>query len=92
MTRPEKFISSIALMNFLALITASIWLGGNALQGKVEDGRYWIGEDNKLREVSAGTYWFSLLHVGSVFLTHPMGMFAGWRGHRRAKNARGPKA
>jgi hypothetical protein len=42
--------------------------------------------------VSAGTYWFSRLQLFSVFITHPLGMYAQWRGGQRAKKAREEEA
>lgn len=88
MTRVERVLTVITLVNFFGAIVLVMLLGGDALQGRVEDGRYILGYKGRYREVGAGTYWFSLLQILSVFITHPLGMYAQWRGGQRAKQAR----
>jgi hypothetical protein len=92
MTAFERFLLVAALLNFIALFAAAMWLGGDAANGKIEHGRYFLGNRGHYHEVSAGVYYASLLHVLSLLITHPLGMFATWRGQKRAKRALNPEA
>jgi hypothetical protein len=69
-----------------------MWLGGDALNGKFDDGRYVVGRHGRFREVSQTVHHLSFLHVFSLLVTHPLAMFVTWRGQRRAKRALNPEA
>jgi hypothetical protein len=92
MNRTERALTVLTFVNFFAALALAMFLGGDAFQGRVEDGHYWLGYKGRYQEVSAGTYWFSRLQLFSVFITHPLGMYAQWRGGQRAKKAREEEA
>lgn len=92
MTRTERALTALAFVNFFALLVGAMWLGGDAVNGKIEGGRYILGNHGRYHEVSAAVYHASMLPVLSVLITHPLGMFAAWRRQRRAKRALNPEA
>ena len=87
MSRVERVIFIGGLLNFVALLMISMWVGGDAVQGKVEDGRYFVAEEGRYHEVSATFYRLNQLHVISIFLTVPLAGLVTWRGERRGKRA-----
>ena len=66
----------IAVANFLAAFFGAVMLGGDALNGRIENGHYFVGNHGKLTEVSRNEWWFSAFHSASIFVTHPLGMAA----------------
>jgi hypothetical protein len=54
----------------------SFRLGGSAVNGKVEAGKYFLGEHGKYTEVSRSVYDSSRIHTYSLFITHPMAIIA----------------
>jgi hypothetical protein len=56
---------AIGLANFLSFAVTMSIIGGNAVQGKIADGRYYVGgrHDGRYIEVSQAVYEFSLFHT-----------------------------
>lgn len=77
MIRPCTLVFALAVMNFVAFFVIATRLGGDALNGNVVDGHYFLGSHGHLTEVSAGRCAFSLWHARSVFVTHALGILAG---------------
>ena len=92
LTRAERVMLVVGLLNFVALFALSMWLGGDAASGKIEDGRYFVGNRGRYHEVSAGVYHASLLHVRSMLITFPLLIYASFRGQLRAERALNPEA
>lgn len=65
------------LLNFLIFWHVAVFLGGDAVSGKVEDGRYFVSGHGKLTEVSAETWRYSYAHTVSTWITHPLAGL-GW--------------
>ena len=66
----------LGFANFAAFLIAAVVLGGVAVSGKVEDGRYYLSNHGRLTEVSRGTYFYSRVHTHSVWVTHPIAILA----------------
>ena len=66
----------IAVANHLAACTGAAMLGGDGLNGKIENGHYFVGSHGKYKEVARNEWWFSTVHHASLFVTHPLGMAA----------------
>ena len=73
-----KALMSVAIFNFLAFLAASAYLGGDALNGKVVDGHYFLSNHGRLTEVTAAVFTYSRWHGLSMFATHLLAMFAAW--------------
>ena len=52
----------------------SISIGGDAVEGKSENGKYFVGHRGIFTEVSHGVYQFSRFHSYSIWVTHPLGI------------------
>jgi hypothetical protein len=50
--------------------------GGDAENGKEEGGKYYVNSHGHYTEVSKEYYDFSLIHARSVWVTHPVAIFA----------------
>ena len=46
-----RMIVAIAFLNFMLLALISAFIGGDALNGKIEDGRYYVGSHGHYTEV-----------------------------------------
>ena len=71
-------IGAIGLLNFLAFAIIAIWLGGDALNGKSVDGRYFLSNHGKTVEVSAAVFNYSRIHASSIMITHPLAILCGF--------------
>jgi len=70
-------ILALCVLNFLAFYVVAILLGGDAVNGYAEGGRYFLRSHGKTTEVSRDVFEYSLWHVRSLFLTHPLGALVG---------------
>src|SRR4051812_31916581 len=68
---------AIAVVNFTAFFVLSLTWGGEALSGKIEDGRYYLAHKGRYTEVSEQRWRVSRVHTISVWVTHPVGIVAG---------------
>ena len=64
--------------NFTTFFIIGLALGGSALNGKVEQGHYYLGDHGKMTEVSEQVWNYSYCHSVSVFITHPLGIGSMW--------------
>jgi hypothetical protein len=67
----------IGFANFMWFFAESVNLGGDALNGFVRDGRYFVVSHGAATEVSKATWEWSRFHALSVFVTHPLAILAG---------------
>jgi len=63
----KNLLRTLALVNFVSFFAGCLYLGGDALNGKIEDGHFYLSNHGKLTEVSEGVYRYSQLHALSVF-------------------------
>jgi hypothetical protein len=67
----------IAIINFTTFWIIAVSIGGDAIQGKAEGGRYYVSDHGKMTGVSSGVWRYSRVHTISVWITHPVGIFVG---------------
>jgi hypothetical protein len=67
----------IAIINFMAFWIVAGSIGGDAVSGKAEGGRYYVSNHGKLTEVSSRVWHYSRVHANSVWITHPLGIVGG---------------
>jgi hypothetical protein len=72
-----KTIFVIAMVNFAAFFLESMYFGGDAINGMIREGRYYLGSHGKYKEVSEAIFVFSKWHVYSFWCTHLLAMLAG---------------
>lgn len=63
----KNLLKTLALVNFASFFAGCLYLGGDTLNGKIEDGQFYLSNHGKLTEVSEGVYRYSQLHALSVF-------------------------
>jgi hypothetical protein len=68
MKRVAIAIRYLAILNFTALVLGMIFLGGDALNGHVVDGRHYLSGHGKLTEVSPDVFQYSRLHIIASFV------------------------
>ena len=79
-------ISTLCGLNFVVFFIVALVIGGDAVNGKVVEGHFYLSDPGKLTEVSEAVYTYSLWHVRSLFLTHPLAMlFAALAKRGRAR-------
>jgi len=61
----------VGAINFFWFIAESSSLGGDALNGRVVDGHYFVCAHGACREVAQGIWEWNRLHAVSVWITHP---------------------
>ena len=68
---------TIAAIHFVLFVGTIVALGGDALTGKVEGERYFLGNHGQFLETSRALWWFSAM-VGRtlVYGTFPLGVLA----------------
>ncbi|MCB0035822.1 MAG: hypothetical protein KDE51_17445 [Anaerolineales bacterium] len=70
-------IFAIAFINFGLFFVIAMFIGGDAVNGHEEAGRYYVANHGTLTEVSYLMFMVSKIHVYSLFITHPLAMIAG---------------
>ncbi|MGI4717993.1 MAG: hypothetical protein ACRYF6_06445 [Janthinobacterium lividum] len=63
----KNLLGTLAVVNFVSFFVGCLYLGGDALNGKIEDGHFYLSDHGKLTEVSKGIYRYSQVHGASVF-------------------------
>jgi hypothetical protein len=70
-----SIIYLITLVNFVAFLIGTAALGGDAVNGKSEGGRYYVAIHGKLTEVSHAAFTYSRLHCYVVWTTFGLAIF-----------------
>jgi len=71
------FAVLVGFANFAWFFIDSANLGGDALNGYVRDGHYFVVSHGDATEVSRATWEWSRFHATSVFVTHPLAILGG---------------
>ena len=72
----------IGFLNFVVFVVVAILIGGDAVNGHRTSDHYYLRNHGQLTEVSAAVWQYSRIHVYSIWVTHPLAMFAAWRSNR----------
>jgi hypothetical protein len=72
-----NLLITLAAIHFVLFVGSIVALGGDALTGKVEGERYFLGNHGQFIETSRTIFWFSAI-VGRtlVYGTFPLGVLA----------------
>jgi hypothetical protein len=76
MKRLCHVLFTVAIVNFLIFFLMALSIGGDAVNGKVEGGKYYVANHGKYTEVSKTVFTYSRFHCYSVWVTHPVGILA----------------
>jgi len=61
---------TVALVNFFLFAAVATYVGGDVINGKSNNGHYYLSSHGKMTEVSRALYIYSVIHATSVFVTH----------------------
>lgn len=86
--RSLRWVVFAGVANFVIFVIVAIYLGGNALGGESEAGRYFVSEHGHLTEVSRAAYLYSQWHARSILLTHPLVLICAWLASRNSQNTK----
>jgi hypothetical protein len=73
-----KWVVGLALLNFSAFWIAAVYLGGDAVNGKTDNGHFFLMSHGRYTEVSADLFTYSKWHAYSLWLTHPLAFVAAY--------------
>jgi hypothetical protein len=80
---------AVGMLNFLMFVAGAIYLGGDAVNGKVEGGHYYlfgVRTESGMKvytEVTRRIFTYSTWHAYSVLITWPLVMLAAFALSRR---------
>jgi len=66
----------VAIVNFFIFYFNSISLGGDALNGKIENGQYYVGLHGRYTAVSQQEFEINKFHAYFLFISWPLAMVA----------------
>jgi hypothetical protein len=69
-------VIALCFLNFAAFAVVAYFVGGDAGNGKVVEGNFYLGYKGKFTEVSEGVYAYSLWHLRSLAVTFPLSFVA----------------
>lgn len=76
----------LGILNFFVFWFAALYLGGDALSGRVLNGHYFLSNHGHLHEVSARVFAYSKWHTLTVLVTHPVAILSAWLLARDARD------
>jgi hypothetical protein len=71
-------VLGVALINFLVYFVVAIHLGGDAVNGGMRNGHYYLMSHGRYTEVSEPVFNYSRWHTYALWITHPLGLAAAW--------------
>lgn len=89
-----NMVLAVGMLNFLIFMAGAIYLGGDAVNGKVDGGRYYLfgvrTESGRkvYTEVTEPVFAYSRWHVYSLFVTWPLVMAAGFVRYKKRLSGR----
>jgi hypothetical protein len=85
-TRALAVATCLGLLNFFTFMVVSSLIGGDAANGYVEHGHYYLRDHARITEVPKAVFEYSRWHARSLWLTHPIAGFASmmWIGRSMA--------
>lgn len=58
------------ILNFVVFVAIAMYLGGDALNGRIEGGHYFLGSHGTYTEVSYGVFLYSKIHTIIFLIGH----------------------
>ena len=71
-----------AMLNFVVFFVIAGHIGGDAVNGAVREGRFYVMNHGRYTEVSKQVFTYSRWHVYSIWVTHPLAIVAAYWGKR----------
>jgi hypothetical protein len=72
-----RLLAYIALINFGLFVVIAALIGGDAINGKIEGGHYYVVTHGEYAEVPRIVFIYSYIHALSLLITFPAAAIAG---------------
>ena len=82
-----RIVYLAGMVNFFIFVSIALGLGGDAINGKIENGHYFLRSHGHFTEVTSGIFIYSKWHTYSLFVTHPLAMLFGYLYHKKKSKA-----
>jgi hypothetical protein len=86
--RGLEAVMLVTALNFVAFVVVALIIGGDAINGHSESGRYYLANHGILTEVSEPTFIYSMTHAISVIVLFGLALICeialriiAWREH-----------
>ena len=86
----SRIVFCVALLNFAVFWIVAVLLGGDAVNGKIQNGHYYLMSHGHHSEVSERVFRYSQWHVSTIWITHPLAFVAGYW-HQRLRRTKTPE-
>ncbi len=73
-----QLVFCLGLANFFSFFVVAVYLGGDALNGKMEGGHFYLMSHGRFTEVDESVFTYSKWHAISVWITHPCALIAAY--------------
>ena len=77
MGKATRILFMVTVINFGVWGVVNSSIHGDAINGKIEHGRYYVAMKGRYTEVSRGVYWYSFVHTCSNFVLFSALIFSG---------------
>src|SRR5262245_30952673 len=78
-----KIVTASCLLNFVVFVLVANWLGGDAVNGHVEAGHYFLASKGRATEVSREVFQYSRWHVYLLWANFLVAFVLSYRERRR---------
>jgi len=82
MGKVTRILFVVTVLNFGVWGVVNSVIHGDAINGKVEHGKYYVAMKGRYTEVSRGVYWYSFVHTSTNFVLFPATILSGLLGVR----------
>jgi hypothetical protein len=77
-----RWIASLCILwcmvDFAAFVLVSIFIGGDAINGHILDGYYFVCMHDRCHEVAKAVFEYSRWHAISLFVSFPLAFLLSW--------------
>ena len=77
-----KILLGLGLVNFIVFWILAVHFGGDAVNGKIQAGHFFLLSHGRYTEVSEGVFTYRKWHVYSTWITHPLMLLSAYLLHR----------
>ena len=79
--RIGRALGVLGLVNFGLYVLVAIFIGGDAINGHEDGGRYFLANHGQLTEVSHAVFLYSRVHTYVLWVTILLAMAGWWVNH-----------